>query len=451
MLRERVKNLHFVGIGGIGMSGLAQIFLDMGYRVRGSDIKESKTVKILRRKGIKVFIGHRGENVEGADVVVYSSAIPKENVELIRAKELGIPLISRAQMLSELFRIKEGIAISGSHGKTTTTSLIAQILINEGLDPTVIVGGILKSIGSNAKLGNGSLLVSEADESDGTFLRILPTVAVITNVDKEHLGYYKDLNQIKESFLKFLNLVPFYGFCVVNGDDPNVREISKGVSGKVLTYGLREENDLRVRELRVRGGFYTFKGQYKGKDLGEFELSLPGRHNLYNALASILTSLELGVSLKTIRETLKNFKNAERRLEFKGEVKGCPVYDDYGHHPTEIRAVLNTLREMYPGKKLLLIFQPHRYSRTYYLFEEFAQVLKDSDYCLLTEIYPAGEKNIYGVKAEELSRECGCKFLKEKEEIFKEVLKILKGEEVVIFMGAGSIASWSEEFVLKFA
>ncbi|GAB6065892.1 UDP-N-acetylmuramate--L-alanine ligase [Aquifex pyrophilus] len=446
MLRERIRRFHFVGIGGIGMSGIAQILLEMGYEVSGSDIRENRNTKLLREKGAKIHIGHKRENLGNAQVVVYSSAVKENNPEILEARRRNIPVIPRGDMLAELFKLKEGIAVSGSHGKTTTTSMIAEILINAGLEPTVIVGGRLKRLGTNAKLGKGDLLVSEADESDGSFLKLSPAVAVVTNVDQEHLDFYGSFEEIKEAFEKFVNSVPFYGFSVLNGDDEVLRDIASRSHERVITYGLKN-GILRAEELNLKDGRYEFLVSYRGEKLGKIHLGIAGKHNVYNALASIGVAFELGVPFSVIKESLENFRNAERRLDLKGYFRGSPVYDDYGHHPTEIRAVLCSLREMYPTSKLLVVFQPHRYSRTYYLFREFVEVLKETDKLIITDIYPASEENVYGVSAKELARESGGIFVEGKEDVFKKIEEIHEGGDVILFLGAGSISRWCEEFL----
>jgi UDP-N-acetylmuramate--alanine ligase len=451
MLRERIRRFHFVGIGGIGMSGIAQILLEMGYEVSGSDLREGKNLEVLRKKGAKVFVGHSEKNVgEDVQVVVYSSAVREDNPEIVKARSLGIPVIPRGEMLAELFKLKEGVAVSGSHGKTTTTSMIAHILEEAGYDPTVIIGGILHRLGGNAKLGRGDLLVSEADESDGSFLKLSPVVAVITNIDREHLDFYKDMEDIKEAFLRFADSVPFYGFCVANGDDPNVRSVVARTSRRVVLFGMGENVHLAGRDLSVEGGRYRFRVVREGRTLGYISLGIPGRHNVLNALASVATCLEIGVDFPTVREALEGFRNAERRMELKGYFRGSPVYDDYGHHPTEIRAVLSSVRELYPDRKILLVFQPHRYSRTYHLFKEFTEVLRIPDLTVVTDIYPAGERNTYGVSGEELARSCGAVFAKDEEEIFSLVERHAK-DSVILFMGAGDITKLCDKFVRTFS
>ncbi|MDQ7037654.1 MAG: UDP-N-acetylmuramate--L-alanine ligase [Aquificota bacterium] len=451
MLRERIKRFHFVGIGGIGMSGIARILLEMGYEVSGSDLKENKNTETLRRKGARIFIGHSPENVkDDVQVVVYSSAVREDNPEIKRARALGIPVIPRGEMLAELFKLKEGIAVSGSHGKTTTTSMIAHILEEAGYDPTVIIGGILHRLGGNAKLGSGDLLISEADESDGSFLKLSPVVAVITNVDREHLDFYRDFEEIKEAFLRFADSVPFYGFSVMNGDDPNLRCLSSKTSKRVVLFGTRTGADILGTDLSVEDGRYKFRVLRKGELIGKIVLGIPGRHNVLNALASVATCLEIGVDFPTIREALESFRNAERRMELKGYFKGSPIYDDYGHHPTEIRAVLESVKDLHPDRRILLIFQPHRYSRTYHLFEEFVRVLRIPDVTVVTEIYPAGEKNTYGVSGEKLARSCGAIFARDEEDIFSAIERFGKGS-VILFMGAGDITRTCERFFKTFS
>ncbi len=451
MLRERVKRFHFVGVGGIGMSGIARILLDMGYEVSGSDLRENENTKALRERGARVYIGHSPHNVgKDVQVVVYSSAIGGNNPEIMRAKELGIPVIPRGEMLAELFKLKEGIAVSGSHGKTTTTSMIAHILEEAGFDPTVIIGGKLKRLGSNAKLGRGDLLVSEADESDGSFLKLSPVVAVITNVDREHMDFYRNIDEVVSAFSRFAASVPFYGFCVANADNGNVLRAVSGLGKKVVTFGMNAEADLTGRELEIKDGRYTFSVFLKGKRLGRVHLKIGGRHNVYNALAATAVALELDVPFPTVKEALENFSNADRRMELKGFVGDVPVYDDYGHHPTEIRAVVRTMREMYPGRRLLMVFQPHRYSRTYYLFEDFVEVLREADRLFLLDIYPAGEENVYNVSAEELARRSGAVFIKEKDRVKEVLRREIREGDVVLFMGAGDITRLCEDFISSF-
>ncbi|HIQ30556.1 MAG TPA: UDP-N-acetylmuramate--L-alanine ligase [Aquifex aeolicus] len=448
MLRERVKKVHFVGIGGIGMSGIARILLGMGYSVSGSDLKDSETTRSLRGMGAKIYTGHSGDNVSSdVQVVVYSSAVKKTNPELLKARELGIPVISRGEMLAELFKLKEGIAVSGSHGKTTTTSMIAHVLEEGGLDPTVIIGGVLQRLGSNAKLGSGELLVSEADESDGSFLKLSPAVAVVTNIDREHLDFYGDLEGLVGAFARFVDSVPFYGFCVANADCTNTKKAVSETTKRVITFGMSKEATVVGENLRLSGKGYSFSVIYKGHELGDIHLSIGGRHNVYNALATVAVAMELGVSFETVKRALESFRNARRRMELKGFIKGVPVYDDYGHHPTEMRMVIQTLKEMYPRRRLVVVFQPHRYSRTYMLFEEFATVLALPERVFLLDIFPAGETNPWGVEAEELARRAGAVFIESKEELGDALLGELRDGDVLLFMGAGDINKLCDDFL----
>ncbi len=447
MFREKIRKFHFVGIGGMGMSGIAQVLIDMGYHVSGSDIKENKNIELLRRRGARISIGHGAENVGDVHVVVYSSAVAEDNPELLQAKKMGIPVISRGEMLAELFRLKEGIAVCGSHGKTTTTSMIAHIVHEAGYDPTVLIGGVLHKFGSNARLGSSELIISEADESDGSFLRLFPTVAVVTNIDKEHMDYYRDIEDIKEAFLKFANSVPFYGFCVMNVDDRNSKEVMENVKKKVITFGIEEDADIIAHNLQLIGGAYRFDISYRGQRLGNIHLSISGKHNVYNALASIGVAINMDISFETVKRSLETFKNAERRLELKGYFRGCPVYDDYGHHPTEMLAVMNTIKELYPDRRILLVFQPHRYSRTFYLFDKFCEVLRQASPCFITEIYSAGEKNVYGVSSQDLAKASECIYAGDKERLFEALEESIDENDVILFMGAGSISKWCEEFL----
>ncbi len=446
MFRGKIKHIHFIGIGGSGMNGIAQVLLNQGFFITGSDLKESQTVENLRNMGAKIYIGHRPENVEGADVVVYSSAVKEDNVELLRAKELGIPTIPRGEMLAELMRFKYGIAISGSHGKTTTTSMIGTILGKTGLDPTVVIGGKLEAYGSNARLGQGDFLVTEADESDGSFLKLTPTIVTINNIDVEHLGFYKDLEDIKRAFIEFANKVPFYGAVAVNIDDPNTSSIIPFIEKKVIKFGLSKEADIKGYDLKLIDGRYKFKVN----DLGEIHLSIPGKHSVYNALAAISVALELEVPFCVIKESLENFKNANRRFEIKYD-NGIIVIDDYAHHPTEIKATLSAAREMFPDRRIITVFQPHRYSRVSSLFKEFSKSFDIPDITFITEIYSAGEKPVEGITGEKLAKltkeenQKDVFFCKDIEECFKAVKSIIKDKDVILVLGAGNITQLSNK------
>ncbi|HIE59664.1 MAG TPA: UDP-N-acetylmuramate--L-alanine ligase [Persephonella sp.] len=446
MFRGKVKHIHFVGIGGSGMNGIAQVLLNLGFTISGSDLKETQTVLNLKNMGAKIYIGHNKDNIKGADVVVYSSAVKPDNPEVKEAKRLGIPTIPRGEMLAELMRFKYGIAISGSHGKTTTTSMIGSILGKTGYDPTVVIGGKLASYGSNAKLGRGDFLVAETDESDGSFLKLSPTIVSINNIDLEHIGFYTNLDDIKNAFINFANKVPFYGAVAVNLDDKNTAEIIPEIEKKVIKFGIENKNaDVVAHSLKLLNGRYKFKIN----DFGEIHLSIPGKHNIYNALASITIATELNIPFCVIKETLENFKNASRRFEIKLK-SPFVVIDDYAHHPSEIRATINSAREMFPNKKLISVFQPHRYSRVKALFDEFAKSFNKSDAILITEIYPAEEKPIEGITGENLAKEIErysqkpvyfAKYLSDAENIIKD---LVDKNSVVLIMGAGNITQLAE-------
>nr|WP_028950383.1 UDP-N-acetylmuramate--L-alanine ligase [Sulfurihydrogenibium subterraneum] len=444
MFIGKVRKIHFIGIGGSGMNGIAELLLNQGYTISGSDLKESYTTQRLRELGAKVYIGHSEENVKDVDVVVYSSAVKSDNPELKKAKELGIPTIPRGEMLAELMRFKYGIAIAGSHGKTTTTSMVGTVLGKTGFDPTVVIGGKLEAYGSNAKLGRGEFLVAESDESDGSFLKLTPTIVSINNIDLEHLGFYKDLEDIKNAFVEFANKVPFYGSVVVNIDDENVKSIIPRIERKVIKFGLSEDAEIRGYDLRLIKGRYKFKVN----DFGEIHLSIPGIHNVYNALATIAICNELGVPFCVIKESLENFKNAKRRFEIKYSNE-ILVIDDYAHHPTEIKATLSAARDMYGQNRIVSVFQPHRYSRVHSLFEEFVESFDIPDIVIITDIYSAGESPIEGVSGEILAdkireRRDNVFYVKDINEAESLLKSILKNGDVVLTMGAGNITQLSD-------
>ncbi|WP_428722506.1 UDP-N-acetylmuramate--L-alanine ligase [Sulfurihydrogenibium sp.] len=444
MFRGKVRRIHFIGIGGSGMNGIAELLLNQGYTISGSDLKESYTTQRLRELGAKIYIGHSEDNVKDVDVVVYSSAVKPDNPELKKAKELGIPTIPRGEMLAELMRFKYGIAIAGSHGKTTTTSMVGTVLGKTGFDPTVVVGGKLEAYGSNAKLGRGEFLVAESDESDGSFLKLTPTIVSINNIDLEHLGFYKDLEDIKRAFTEFANKVPFYGAVAVNIDDENVRSIVPKIERKVIKFGLSEEAEIRGKNLQVIDGRYKFTVE----GFGDIHLSVPGIHNVYNALATIAICQELGVPFCVIKESLETFQNAKRRFEIKYK-DDVLVIDDYAHHPTEIKATLSAARDMYPDRRIVAVFQPHRYSRVHSLFNEFVNSFDIPDIVIITDIYSAGENPIDGVSGESLTEKIREKrdnvfFVKDIEEAESLVKSILKSGDVVLTMGAGNITVLSD-------
>lgn len=448
MFRGKVRQIHFIGIGGSGMNGIAQVLLNQGFTVTGSDLKESQTVINLKQMGAKIYIGHDPKNIEGADVVVYSSAVKEDNPELVKAKEKGIPTIPRGEMLAELMRFKYGIAIAGSHGKTTTTSMIGSILGRTGYDPTVVIGGKLEAYGSNARLGSGDFIVTESDESDGSFLKLTPTIVSINNIDIEHLGYYRNLDDIKKAFVEFANKVPFYGAVALNIDDPNIKEILPQIEKKVIRFGLSEEADIRAHDLKLIGGRYSFKVN----DFGQIHLSIPGKHNVYNALSAISIAYELGVPFCVIKETLESFKNANRRFEIKYSDE-ITIIDDYAHHPTEITATLKAAKEMFPERRLIAVFQPHRFSRVFSLYDRFVESFDIPDITIITEIYPAGEQPIENVSGKKLSDDIRNKsgktvyYAEDLEKALSIIKNIIKNGDIVLIMGAGSITKLSDSVV----
>ncbi len=441
-----------MGIGGTGMCGLAEILLNLGYEVRGSDLQTAtESVDRLRRLGATVFAGHRAEHVGGADLVVISSAIREDNPELRAALSGGTPVLKRGQMLAEIMRLKYGVAIAGSHGKTTTTSLIGHVLAQAGLDPTLVVGGRLRSIQSNARMGAGDILVAEADESDGSFLELLPTVGVVTNIDREHLDHYHNLDAILSAFLRFAASVPFYGVAVLCGDDANVRRLLPEINRPVVLYGMGADCVIRAEQVHMAGQRVHFRLRVEDQDLGPYQLPLPGRHNLLNALACIAVSLFLDVHPEQIRAALASFDGVGRRFETRGEVGGILHIDDYGHHPTEIAAVLRAVREVYTTRRVVVLFQPHRYSRTAALHSEFGVAFRDADLVVLSDIYAAGELPIPGVSGELLENEIIRGSEVEVVYAGEETLAIesaaarLTEGDVLLTLGAGPVWRWGDE------
>jgi UDP-N-acetylmuramate--alanine ligase len=393
----RTHRIHFIGIGGSGMSGIAEVLLTMGYQVSGSDLKAGEVTERLVRAGGRVFIGHVPSNIEGAQVVVVSTAVKADNPELAAAREAGVPVIARAEMLAELMRMKYGIAVGGSHGKTTTTSMVAAVLARGGVDPTIVVGGRLHALGTNARLGHGQFLVAEADESDGSFLRLAPAVTVITNIDREHLDHYADLDEIRQAFVYFANRVPFYGVSILCGDDEQVRSILPRVTKRTTLYGTLPGAEVRATDIVLQPHGSRFTVHAGGESLGDVELALPGRHNVLNALAAVAVGLELEIGFGHIAEALSTFRGVGRRFETRGTVADVRVVDDYGHHPTEVKATLAAARGL--GGRVLVIFQPHRYTRTAALAEEFGGAFVDADRVWVLDVYAAGEAPIAGVGA----------------------------------------------------
>lgn len=447
-------HIHFVGIGGIGMSGIAELLLNLGYRVSGSDINASDITRRLEALGGRIFIGHAAEHIERADVVVISSAIRVDNPEVVAANKAAVPVIPRAEMLAELMRLKYSIAVAGAHGKTSTTSIVASVLEKGGLDPTVVVGGKLMSIGVNAVLGKGDFIVAEADESDGSFLRMSPTIAVVTNIDREHLDFYPGLDEIKEAFLNFIDRIPFYGLAVLCLDNEAVQHIIPKVRKRFTTYGMSVQADIQAKDLHFDGLKSLFTVFHLDSELGRVTLNMAGIHNVYNAMASIAVGIELGIAFPVIQDALATLQGVQRRLEVKGESRGVIVVDDYGHHPTEIKTTLQAARESWPERRLVVAFQPHRYTRTRALFEGFSRAFYQSDLLVVLPIYPAGEPMIPDIDSSRLSEaiqqhghkdvtcwdtfDSACTYLSQ----------VLKEGDILLTLGAGDV--WKVgEAVLK--
>lgn len=451
---KKIQHIHFVGIGGAGMSGIAEVLLNLGYRVSGSDLKQTPVTERLKSMGGVVYQGHSKENTKGADVVVISSAVGDDNPEVIEARLKKIPVIPRAEMLAELMRLKYSVTVSGTHGKTTTTSMIGLVLARGGLDPTVVIGGKLANFGSNAKLGKGEYLVAEADESDGSFLKLTPTIAVVTNIDTDHLDYYGSINKIRKAFLEFVNKVPFYGAVIVCGDDIQTQKIIPHIKRRYITYGIKNPADLEVRDIIHSAPGVEFKLIYFGQDLGKIKLNVPGIHNVYNALAAIAAAMELELKIEDIKKAFLEFRGVDRRIQVKGEVQGITVVDDYGHHPTEIRATLSAVKDSW-NKRTVAIFQPHRYTRTKILAKDFGQAFDLADVLIITEIYSAGEKPIPGVSARLIvknvmaHKQTEIKFCPTKQEIINFLIQKVQPGDLVITLGAGDIWKVGEEFLEK--
>jgi UDP-N-acetylmuramate--alanine ligase len=452
MLQKKHK-IHFVGIGGVGMSGIAEILLNSGYVVTGSDLQESDATRRLRSLGARVFVGHEEENLAGnPSVVVISTAVKYSNPEVLEARRRHIPVIPRAEMLAELMRMKYGVAVAGSHGKTTTTSMIAAVLSTAGLDPTMVIGGRVHMLGTNARRGQGEFLVAEADESDGSFLLLSPTIAVVTNIDKEHMDFHQTMARLNESFLTFVNQVPFYGLAVLCIDDANVHGLLPKVKKRFATYGLSAEADFSAQDLKMTAAGVGFTLLHHGKSLGDLHLNLPGRHSATNALAAAAIAHELEIPFFQVAEALGAFTGIHRRFEVKGEPRGIMVIDDYGHHPTEIRATLGAIRDSWK-RPLTVIFQPHRFTRTRDLFDEFLTAFEGADRLVLTEIYPAGEDPISGITGEALYQAIKRKghldveFIPDKSQIVAPLAEKLSPGEIALTLGAGDIYKIGEALV----
>jgi len=425
------------------MSGIAELLINQGFNVTGSDISTSETTQRLKTLGAKIHIGHNAENIGNAQVVVYSSAVRLDNPECVSAKDKGLPVIPRAEMLAEIMRMKYSIAIAGTHGKTTTTSMLATVLAMADKDPTAIIGGKLDIFGSNARLGEGELLVAEADESDRSFLKLAPIIAVVTNIESEHMDCYHDLDDILNTYVEFMNKVPFFGFNMVCLDDPNIQQILPRLERKVVTYGSHNQALYRYNEPEFNGMETRFKAYRNGDFLGEVILGAPGYHNCLNALASIATAMEIGIDFDVIKKGIGEYKGVQRRFHVRGEKKGIIVMDDYGHHPTEIKKTLEAIKNGYPGRRIVAVFQPHRYSRTLALFDDFVTSFYDASLLYITEIYAASEKPIEGVSGKVLFEGIkdhghrAARYIKDKEDIPRSVIDDLKDGDIVIFLGAG--------------
>ena len=451
-MKHKVKNIHFVGIGGSGMSGIAEVLLNLGYVVSGSDIGSNAATVRLAKLGAVVTQGHAAENVIGADAIVTSTAVQPDNPEVIAARERKIPVVPRAMMLAELMRLKQGIAIAGTHGKTTTTSLVASVLAQGGLDPTFVIGGRLTSAGANAKLGAGDFIVAEADESDASFLNLSPVIEVITNIDADHMETYDhDFGKLKQAFVEFTHRLPFYGIAVLCLDDPHVREIMPLISKPIITYGFHEDAQVRAIDARAIDGFMQFTVVQEGYAPMTVRLNQPGMHNVQNACAAITIAREVGVADSDTQQALTDFTGVGRRFTRYGEIAlaaggSCALVDDYGHHPVETAATLAAARGAYPGRRLVLAFQPHRFTRTRDLFEDFVKVLSSTDVLLLAEVYAAGESPIVAADGRALAH--ALRVVGKVEPIFVEdindmpetIAMLLKDGDVVITMGAGSIS-----------
>jgi UDP-N-acetylmuramate--alanine ligase len=460
-MQSRIKHIHLIGIGGVGMGGIAEVLLNLGYQVSGSDLRENALVRHLRQLGACIQIGHDAGHLDGADVVVVSTAIDPENPELVAAKEQRVPVVPRAEMLAELMRFSYGIAVAGTHGKTTTTSLIAALLSEGELDPTFVIGGRLNSAGSNAKLGSGRYLVAEADESDASFLYLQPVIAVVTNIGEDHMATYDgDFNKLKDTFLEFLHHLPFYGLAVMCIDDPVIQEVLPEVTRPVVTYGLSEEADFQISDLQQADGqsHFTVTNKATGQT-ASMTLNMPGLHNALNATAALVIARQLDVSIEACQNGLNNFSGIARRFNIVGDINvetgKTLLIDDYGHHPTELAAAIAATRASWPERRLVLLFQPHRYSRTRDLFDDFAQILSSVDVLLMQEVYPAGEKVITGADSKSLCRAVRARgqvdpvFVEDNVALFELLPTLLVDDDILMTMGAGDIGTTSLEIAQK--
>ncbi len=453
---KRSYHIHFVGIGGIGMSGIAELLLNLGHQVSGSDIQETEITRRLETLGATIFYSHKPQQVAGADAVVVSSAIDSDNPEVAAANmDYHIPVIRRAEMLAELMRLKYAILVAGAHGKTTTTSMVGTVMAEGGLDPTVVIGGRLNAWGTNAKLGQGDFVVAEADESDGTFLLYSPTISLVTNIDTEHLDFYKDLDEIKETFLEFINQVPFYGLNILCLEDENIQGLLPRIKKRMVTYGFSAQADFQARDLAFDGLNVSYRAFYCGQELGKVTLPIPGRHNALNSLAAVAVGHELEIPFSAICRGLQEMTGVQRRFQIKGEVNGVTVIDDYGHHPTEIKAVLKTMASSFPGRRRFVLFQPHRYTRTQALFEDFTTAFYQSDVLIVTEIYAASEPVIPGVHAEKLTTAIqkhghgNVRYIPDHLALVPSLVEEVREGDIVLTLGAGNIWQTGEELLKR--
>ncbi len=456
----KIQRVHFVGIGGIGMSGIAEVLLNLGYKVSGSDLKRSAVTERLEKLGATVVEGHGAENVRGAEVVVTSSAIARDNPEVAEARRHHVPVIQRAEMLAELMRLKYGVAVAGMHGKTTTTSMVAAVLAAAGLDPTVVVGGRVDAMGSNARLGKSHYLVAEADESDRSFLKLSPILSVVTNIDREHMDCYHDMDDVERSFIEFMDRVPFYGMVVLCNDDARLRGLISRVQRRVVTYGTRPDSDLRITSVETALGddrpMSQFSATYRGADLGEFHLYVPGAHNVLNAGAAIAVGIGLDVSPGHIRSALSSFRGVDRRFQLKGRAAGVAVIDDYGHHPTEIRATLAAARQC-GYRRIHVVFQPHRYTRTHLLMDDFGDAFRDADSVFVLDIYAASEAPIPGVTGERLARriaELGKRsaiYVPSFVDAITAVTAVSQDGDMILTLGAGNVSQLGPQILERLA
>jgi UDP-N-acetylmuramate--alanine ligase len=447
MFRKNQK-IHFVGIGGSGMSGIAEVLINLGHDVSGSDLKKTDITEHLKDIGAKIYIGHDAKNIKSVEVVVTSTAVSRSNAEVVAALKKKIPVIPRIEMLTELARLKYAVTIAGTHGKTTTTSLTSLVLDEGGLDPTIVIGGRLKNLKTSARLGKGEYIVVEADESDGSFLKLSPVITVVTNIDNDHLDYYGNMENLKVAFVKHINSIPFYGVAIICSDNEIIKEIIPNITRKYVTYGFKGNPDIKALNIKTLKNCTSFDVVYMGKKMGTVCIKIPGKHNILNSLASIGVGLWLGIPFSLIAKAINKFDGVGRRLEIKGEKNSIMVIDDYGHHPTEVEATLKAIKHFWPKRKLIVLFQPHRYTRTQNLFNEFGKSFSDADFVNVLDIYPAGEKPIKGVSSDLILKSLEDNKCKAKKFLdLKQFSKTLSSGDIVLTLGAGDVCKKGEELL----